>query len=158
MDISLISGREKRAFRSTFWKKVTPRLAASLPASAIASQTPRGPISRAVVKHEVDRFVAYAGVSRGERGEAAAAVLRSVRLQLLLDRWQPPACLLFSTRAILYAAASSTKNRSTEITSARSLARSRRCIERPRGELLLSRSRKRANAIAPIEGESRRRD
>lgn len=106
-----------------------------LQAGAIASQTPRGLISRTVVKHEVDRFVAYAGVSYGERKEAA--VLRSVRLQLLLDRWQPPACLLFSTRAILYAAASSTKNRSMEITSARSLARSRRCIERPRGELLL---------------------
>lgn len=95
-------------------------------------------------------------IVRRTRGGGRYGVVRSVRLQLLLDRWQPPACLLFSARAILYAAASSTKNRSTEITS--SLARSRRCIERPRGELLFSRSRKRANAIAPIEGESRRRD
>lgn len=92
-----------------------------------------------------------------EEEEEDAAVWRfSVRLQLLLDRWQPPArppaCPSSTTRAILYAAASTTKNRSTEIAKR---ARSRRCIGIPRGELLLSRSRKRANAI---EGESKRRD
>lgn len=94
------------------------------------------------------------GCQREEwKEEEDAAVWRfSVRLQLLLDRWQPPARLpLFTTRAILYAATSTTKNRSTGI----ARARSRRCIERPRGESLLSRSRKRANAI---EGESKRRD
>jgi len=46
-------------------KRVT--ISRELPADAIASQTPHGPISRAVVKHEVDSYIVYAGVSYGER-------------------------------------------------------------------------------------------
>lgn len=57
-------------------------------------------------------------------------------------RWQPPLLSsLFNSRNFIRgcaSCASSTKNRSTGITSARSLARSlsRRCIGRPRDELL----------------------
>lgn len=180
--ISLISGfrgREKQAFarrdsleiKRKKKKEKRPRASRPLAAGATASQTPRSLISRAVVKHEVDRFVAYAGKASTRRRTVVGERRRNrereterqkekrarspVRLQLLLDRWRPADLPSFS-RAILYAAAYPwTKNRSTRITGV-SLRREGVPTRGTHGRRIAARSRKRANARSrAIEGESR---
>jgi len=131
--------RGKQAFARlrAFGKNARWRLAAG----TTALQTSRGLISRAVVKHEVDRFVAYAsGVRRTERRRpstlgtvaaasgsvAAAPAILSSRLAQFYTRL----CILDEKPVDGY------HQRSL----ARSLAYSlsRRCIGRSRDELLPS--------------------